>query len=557
MLGRMQHFVDGFIAQCRKHRLVAELILVEWNPPREKPPLEEALRWPEDFGPATVRIVTVPPEVHAKFPHGNALPLFQMIGKNVGIRRARGRYVLATNIDILLDDMTVRYLRDQLRPGVMLRADRYDVPGDLVKNIPFDQVIAECRSRFFQINTRFGTYDVRQRRFVSMGDSLEARMLAFYAEIRAFGPVKPLRRGLRCILGAVSDGAKASYRWPARLCRLLIQLISAAARRSGASVARLYRTRARALVAWRDIFVLVPRALAGAIHLCPWAAMKVTGFLRRETPKIVPLRTMPNRGYWYVRRTLRRMDQYLTPRMPKPLRLLRAVIRWLIEKCANARTRAKSAVNAALMSFSNVWRMMRRSGAKPWHIMRRIGSKAGRFMRPVGFMRPISTAERLFALSRRLHTNACGDFTLLAREDWFRLRGYPEWPIFSWHIDSVFMFAANAHGIREMTLGPKCRIYHIDHSKGSGWSHDGAAQLFARLDSKSIPYLTNEDVAQLQASFAFDPSSAIANESTWGLADVDLPEREVVPAKTRFANADRPTTSRMTGERQVDTANTG
>src|SRR5262249_12417724 len=36
--------------------------------------------------------------------------------------------------------------------------------------------------------------------------------------------------------------------------------------------------------------------------------------------------------------------------------------------------------------------------------------------------------------SRWLHTNACGDFTLLAREDWARLRGYAEWPIFSWHL---------------------------------------------------------------------------------------------------------------------------
>ncbi len=30
LCGRMQHFVDGFIAQCRKHQLSAELILVEW-----------------------------------------------------------------------------------------------------------------------------------------------------------------------------------------------------------------------------------------------------------------------------------------------------------------------------------------------------------------------------------------------------------------------------------------------------------------------------------------------------------------------------------------------
>src|SRR5437868_7923610 len=116
MLGRMQHFVNGFIAQCSKHRLKAELILVEWNPPPERLQLEQALEWPDDFGPAAVRIVTVPPDVHAKFAHAAALPLFQMIGKNVGIRRAKGRYVLATNIDILFDDSIVIYLRDKLTP---------------------------------------------------------------------------------------------------------------------------------------------------------------------------------------------------------------------------------------------------------------------------------------------------------------------------------------------------------------------------------------------------------------------------------------------------------
>ena len=36
-----------------------------------------------------------------------------------------------------------------------------------------------------------------------------------------------------------------------------------------------------------------------------------------------------------------------------------------------------------------------------------------------------------------LHTNACGDFTLLHRDVWFALRGYPEWPMYSMHLDSV------------------------------------------------------------------------------------------------------------------------
>ena len=101
---RMQKFVDGFIAQCKRHHLNAELILVEWNPPEERPFLHQALKFPKDLGPCSIRIVQVPPELHKKYKHSESLPLFQMIGKNVGIRRAKGQFVLATNIDILFSD---------------------------------------------------------------------------------------------------------------------------------------------------------------------------------------------------------------------------------------------------------------------------------------------------------------------------------------------------------------------------------------------------------------------------------------------------------------------
>ena len=134
---------------------------------------------------------------------------------------------------------------------------------------------------------------------------------------------------------------------------------------------------------------------------------------------------------------------------------------------------------------------------------------------------------------QRLHTNGCGDFTLLTRDDWFRLRGYPEWPIFSWHIDSVFMFAACAHDIREVMLNPQTRIYHIDHSKGSGWSHQGAAQLFGRLDRNAIPYLNNEAVSRMLREFADDPSAAIVNDANWGLVECALPERVVSPGSIK------------------------
>src|SRR5688572_18132065 len=90
LLGRMQAFTGGFIDPCNRHSLHAELLLVEWNPPPGRPRLAQALRWPDDPSPCEVRIVEVSESLHRRFAHAEALPLFQMIGKNVGIRRARG-----------------------------------------------------------------------------------------------------------------------------------------------------------------------------------------------------------------------------------------------------------------------------------------------------------------------------------------------------------------------------------------------------------------------------------------------------------------------------------
>jgi hypothetical protein len=456
--GRMQHFVDGFIAQCRKHGLNAELILVEWNPPPERPPLEDALNWPAEFGPASVRIVTVPPSLHAALPHSAALPLFQMIGKNVGIRRARGRFVLATNIDILFDDATVRYLRDRLRPGTMLRADRYDVPGDLAKNGPFDRALAECRGRWFQVNTRLGTLDADRRRLVGRDDgSLTSRLLALYCEAQVFGWSEPIGRAGERFAHRIQDGCDAFAAWRSLLTRDMIA--------RGTDVA--LRT-----------------------------ARRIPARLWRELTKLQPLATLSDRSYWRIRRALQRIPT------------------------------------------DRVRRKMRRIPQKAASFLRRV-PRIWELILPLVQMTPQSPVKRRLTRMRRLHTNGCGDFTLLSRDDWFRLRGYPEWPIFSWHIDSVLMFAASANDIPQVALDAEHRIYHIHHSTGSGWSHEGAAQLFARLDRNGVPYIGKDFVLAKQLQFAENPGSAIVNREDWGFDAYALAEREIVPAGSHAAGQTR------------------
>jgi hypothetical protein len=429
MLGRMQYFVDGFIAQCRRHRLNAELILVEWNPPPDRPPLEDALAWPAEFGSAEVRIVTVRPEIHARFDHSAELPLFQMIGKNVGIRRARGQYVLATNIDILLDDDLVRYLRDELRPGTMLRVDRYDVPADLPKDRPFEQVLVDCRNRFYRVNTRYGIFDVAERLLRGMSTGLEAAIMSFVCgiPILAIRHCKPDRGWGRTIAGYIA---------------IAVSIFSA-----------LIRHAVRIMI--------------------------------RYVRNVVPFTRLPIRSYYLLRRIVVDIAFFLK-------RLFRLA-------------------GGALRSLTDF----------------------------LGLATMTDSASLRFRRSRWLHTWACGDFTLLARDDWFRLRGYPEWPIYSWHIDSALMYAANSQGLREVALGTKYRIYHIDHSSGSGWSPQGAAQLFARLSMKGIPYLSDDRLANWQWRVAEDPKSAIVNNEDWGLGDQNLKERYILP-RGRSASSKNP-----------------
>src|SRR5262245_40470388 len=108
-LERLQALVTTLAAQCRLTGLLAELIVVEWNPPPDRPPVSEQLRVPPEI-PFPVRFVEVPPALHGRLLHSDVLPLFQMIAKNVGIRRARGEYVLVTNIDIILSTPLVELL---------------------------------------------------------------------------------------------------------------------------------------------------------------------------------------------------------------------------------------------------------------------------------------------------------------------------------------------------------------------------------------------------------------------------------------------------------------
>jgi len=158
---RTQIFVDSLVDHANRHRLRIELILVEWNPPSDRPPLEEELRWPMANEWCEIRIVTVPSEIHHRLPYAMALPMFQMMAKNVGVRRAKGQFVLQTNIDIVFSEPLFKWIaRRELKPAVLYRCDRVDVGRNVPIGTMLDDVLHYCATHVLRIAKHDGIWIV-------------------------------------------------------------------------------------------------------------------------------------------------------------------------------------------------------------------------------------------------------------------------------------------------------------------------------------------------------------------------------------------------------------
>src|SRR5207248_2388406 len=77
----------------------------------------------------------------------------------------------------------------------------------------------------------------------------------------------------------------------------------------------------------------------------------------------------------------------------------------------------------------------------------------------VGVLRELE--QFVVAQTEDLHLNACGDFQLMAREDWLNLRGYPELDVEE-HGDELLSAAAHYAGIREHVLPARACVFRLD-----------------------------------------------------------------------------------------------
>jgi len=359
MLRRFRIFADGLLEQANRHDLTGELVVVEWNPP-PGPRLADALGLRARSHHFPIRFLEVPPAAHRRFPNADAIPLFQMIAKNVGIRRARGELVLATNPDLLFSDALIEHLaRAPIAHDAMLRIDRTDVAAHVPEGASLEERLAWCDAHVLRIHTRRGT----------------------------------LPPGARIL---------TSFDWR----RLRAWL--------GAHVGSLGRRAAHAL------------------------------------------------------------------RGPDPLR---AAARALGRTARRAPGAAAAVLRLALLQLA-----------------------------------------KLLDAGPAVHTNGCGDFTLLSRERWLALEGYPELPLWSMHLDSLLCYMAVASGAEQRILRSPARLYHVEH--GRSWvALDASERLstFART-----PWLDVGLLQELWTRMRRERRPIRTNGADWGLGDLALAETVIV-----------------------------
>jgi len=151
MLKRMRIFTKGLLYQCKKFKLRAEVVFVEWNPEPGKDLLHQILPGPKPDDYLTIRYVVVPNQIHHELKYSDRIPLFQMIAKNVGIRRAQAPFVVCTNVDLLFSDKLMKFLSgNNLENDNYYRANRCDIPREIDSSMPVNDMLAYSKKNIIQ-----------------------------------------------------------------------------------------------------------------------------------------------------------------------------------------------------------------------------------------------------------------------------------------------------------------------------------------------------------------------------------------------------------------------
>lgn len=546
MLGRMQAFLDAWTGQAARYDLPSEIIVVEWNPPPNRPKLMDCLRLPDDASACDVRFVEVPAEIHRRFANPDAIPLHQMAAKNAGIRRARGEFVLSTNLDIVYSAELMRFFAERrLEKRTQYRMDRHDVDSEIPEGATLDELLAFCNRKLKRVFSATGSFQ-----FSSKGlRCLEDRDIVTEGEGIRFGAGwYGVEQYVQELFRWMSEEAEIILERPRDADpRLLLDLDVGPSARGGTLTLEVLDAAGTVLASTSlrersKVILRMPDNISSAVLRLrvrgDWVALETDArFLRVRLFDVMWNVTRwshesaaPARAEQSIRiRSVeaRRVELALTPQAGANLENLGVTLR---DRAGNELMRIAS---DRLQTAGNEEYFLTLDAGFTWRGESEQGSQSGWAFDIIGKQAATDWAETNQHISpyanqmrnpAYLHSNGCGDFTLMSREDWFALRGYAEFPIWPMHIDTMLCYAAHHAGIREVILREPMRIFHIEHLTGAGWTPEGEEERVARIEAKGVSVLHNKDLVHWIGTMRRFNAPAIFTLSNWGLAGVELTE---------------------------------
>ena len=154
-LRRMQVCFTGLMEQLEKYHIDSEFILVDWNPPADKPLLKDTIKWPDRLRYCTIRVIVVPHTIHQRYEYSDKTPINAVVAFNCGIRRARGQYILPSTMDLLHSEELMSYIASKgLRRDELYRADRFDVDRNVVQYDALKEQLDYCQKNIIQVNAQ-------------------------------------------------------------------------------------------------------------------------------------------------------------------------------------------------------------------------------------------------------------------------------------------------------------------------------------------------------------------------------------------------------------------
>lgn len=139
---------------------------------------------------------------------------------------------------------------------------------------------------------------------------------------------------------------------------------------------------------------------------------------------------------------------------------------------------------------------------------------------------------------RELHTNACGDFTLMSSAYWNYIRGHVRDPnVLSLDIDSLVMHTAAALGVQECRWPDSCRVYKPTHDR----VHAERLQQLWRPWQRVLDKFLSEKVSE-EAAHWFRTTLDYPRRQVRGVDSVVGPsiERHFVRPAARWAKGEKP-----------------